>query len=369
MARQVGRKKRYQKFRLASVLLRSECSVRRKRRSRSALGDFARRLRKEIDALNIELPSCMNKEQGAGQAVLLGESRFFRNFTLPLGGMSILFLLTPTPMPSNEKSGGGGERILPVSSSPLSQASNTPSQASFKSYSPLLNPTSPNHSRPFRRHCLGFIKTLLWTVSLIILTIIFVSRPAILPHSHSRSHPRPTKVATAASNLTLTQYIDSHFPRDLPESQTPHLWITLADHEFAATGTANLDIFFKQLNVERKDYYARKRRDVRDSVIVTICLDEGCVKECFERDMYCYEGFESRRPPEVSPPCLYCWHNTADLVSSRFCEFRATFPFVAKGKLNFFLPISAPLLGQSLPVGLFVFSTATPEADLEYLQV
>lgn len=216
--------------------------------------------------------------------------------------MSILFLLTPTPMPSHS----GEKGVLPLSSSsPASQASNSPSQASYKSStSPLLNPSSPNHSRHYRRHCLGCVKTLLWIISIVILIIIFVSRPAILPTSHSHSRPRPSKVATAASNLTLTEYINSHFPLHLPESKTPHLWITLADQEFAATGTANHDVFFKQLNIERRDYYERKGKTVRDSVIVTICLDEGCVKECFERDMYCYEGIESRRPPEVSYPRL-----------------------------------------------------------------
>lgn len=205
--------------------------------------------------------------------------------------MAAFFSLAPIPtlsplMPTPTKE-------LPTSS--LATQSSSPSQTSFKSYSPLLNPANATNRRPIHRFVFGCVKVTLWGLALVIVVIVFLSRPPLFPSS-----PRPRKVATFESNLTLSQYIDVHFPVGLAPAETPHLWITLADEGFAATGAANHDLFFKQLNLERRAHYGALGIPVRDSVIVTLCMDEACARECVARDMYCYEGFEKTRPPQVS---------------------------------------------------------------------
>jgi hypothetical protein len=131
------------------------------------------------------------------------------------------------------------------------------------------------------------------------------------------------KVARSSSNLTFTSYLNAHFPLDLDLIDSPHVWISLADYDFTGTGAANLDVFFKQLNVERRAFEGRAGRRVRDSVLVTLCLDEGCAEECEKRDMYCYEGFERTRPGMVSLSCSLVPLSKANfpILSDRFGTF------------------------------------------------
>ncbi|GAA5935999.1 uncharacterized protein JCM15063_002677 [Sporobolomyces koalae] len=145
-------------------------------------------------------------------------------------------------------------------------------------------------------------------LALVLYSLALVSRPW-LPSLRTR----PPKVVFAAQNLTFTQYLESHFPLDLPPTESPHIWISLADHKFTGTGAANLDVFFKQLNVERKAFYGKEGRKVRESVFVTLCLDEGCAVECAKRDMYCYEGFESTRPAMIRKAT---WPKLASLIET-----------------------------------------------------
>lgn len=194
--------------------------------------------------------------------------------------------------------------VLPFSprllSSP-SSSNNSPSQfrrrssnRSILSTAPLL-PHSPStsNSRARPRHLLiQFLKVA--SITLVLSGFIYSLS------SFNNVRFRHPKVARASHNITLTRYLNSHFPLDLPKSESPHLWISLADQQFTATGAANLDVFFKQLNIERRAQYRSTGKEVRDSILVTLCLDEGCADECVKRDMYCYEGFENTRPPMVS---------------------------------------------------------------------
>ncbi|GAA5884845.1 hypothetical protein JCM16303_007298 [Sporobolomyces ruberrimus] len=211
--------------------------------------------------------------------------------------MTTLFFIAPIPSPMSSK---GSLPDLPYSikTSSTPRSSSSASQNSYKSYSPLLNPSAPPHRR-LHLFCTGLVKTVLWSVTLVIIVLVFLSRPHL---GFSRS--RPPKVARSVHNLTLTEYLNGHFPLDLPRDESPHVWISLADRRFADTGSANLDVFFKQLNSERKAFYGKGGRRVRDSIFVTLCMDEGCADVCEKRDMYCYEGYEKTRPEMVRPASL-----------------------------------------------------------------
>lgn len=109
--------------------------------------------------------------------------------------------------------------------------------------------------------------------------------------------PRPSSRLPRAiygSNVTFTEYLDTHFP--LSEARPPHIWITLADELFAETGAANLQTFVDQLNQERRHKHQGKKRETR---LVTLCLDDGCVEECARRGMYAYGGYEKTRPKQI----------------------------------------------------------------------
>jgi len=101
--------------------------------------------------------------------------------------------------------------------------------------------------------------------------------------------------ATLGADLSFTQYLDAHWPLER-RTQQPHLWITLADGLFARTGAANLDAFVRLLNLERRRKYGRKTRETH---LVTLCLDEPCVVECAQRDMYAYGGFTRQKPEQI----------------------------------------------------------------------
>ena len=102
--------------------------------------------------------------------------------------------------------------------------------------------------------------------------------------------------ATLGTDLSFSDYLDAHWPLGADGKQHQHLWITLADGLFAKTGAANLDGFIRQLNVERRQKYGRT---VKDTYLVTLCLDEACVVECAERGMHAYGGFERQRPEQI----------------------------------------------------------------------
>jgi hypothetical protein len=178
--------------------------------------------------------------------------------------------------------------------------------------SPLLHPSPPYASHRPRR-ILHFVFKSSLAVLAIFSIYTLVNRYDI--DSGLRSYTSLSRVARASSNLTLSEFLNAHFPLDLELNDSPHLWITLADYEFTGTGAANLDVFFKQLNVERRAFYGKEGRKPRDSVLVTLCLDEGCARECEKRNMYCYEGYENTRPPMVSYLYFFDFHSAKTDVS------------------------------------------------------
>ncbi|CEQ40294.1 SPOSA6832_01899 [Sporobolomyces salmonicolor] len=108
--------------------------------------------------------------------------------------------------------------------------------------------------------------------------------------------------------ITLTSYLASHFgDTSLPLDRQPHIWLTMADELWARTGTAALHTFVERLNAERKAKYGKRRGGVRDTKLVVMCLDEGCVEEVGRykdeegRDAgggYAYDGFRFNRPDQ-----------------------------------------------------------------------
>lgn len=109
------------------------------------------------------------------------------------------------------------------------------------------------------------------------------------------SFQRSPRATNGEDDSSFTDYLNSHFPLDKPNFPPPYIWITLSDSDFMP-GAANLDVFARQLNEERREKYGR---NTRTTVVVTLCLDEGCVEECRQRGMYCYGGYERRRPEQI----------------------------------------------------------------------
>ncbi|GAA5903870.1 hypothetical protein JCM8208_006601 [Rhodotorula glutinis] len=151
--------------------------------------------------------------------------------------------------------------------------------------------------------------------------------PQAPPAAHSRSFKLPPvtpqrtaadgtpraglfhPLASAASNnpsVSLSAYLDSHFgPPTRPLEQQPHVWLTMADALWARTGTAALHAFVERLNSERRARYGKRDGGVRDTRLVVMCLDDGCVDEVAKykdehgRDAgggFAYGGFRWNRP-------------------------------------------------------------------------
>ncbi|GAA5849840.1 hypothetical protein JCM8547_000582 [Rhodosporidiobolus lusitaniae] len=116
---------------------------------------------------------------------------------------------------------------------------------------------------------------------------------------------RPVDEATSKDpSVSLSHFLDSHFP----SSRSPHIWLTMADVLWARTGTAALHSFVERLNVERRAAYGRRKGGVRDTKLVVLCLDDGCVEEVSRyrdadgRDAgggYAYGGFRWNRPDQI----------------------------------------------------------------------
>ncbi|GAA5855412.1 hypothetical protein JCM8547_007816 [Rhodosporidiobolus lusitaniae] len=120
----------------------------------------------------------------------------------------------------------------------------------------------------------------------------------------------PLPRAVHGDNLSFTEYLDYHFPLSMFSSlgDEPYVWITLADRLFAATGAANMDVFVRQLNEERRVKYGGRKKETR---LVTLCLDRECVEECDRRGMYAYGGFERTRPEQILKAT---WPKLASLI-------------------------------------------------------
>ncbi|GJN88989.1 hypothetical protein Rhopal_001960-T1 [Rhodotorula paludigena] len=116
----------------------------------------------------------------------------------------------------------------------------------------------------------------------------------------------PQGSPTNDPSTSFTAYLEAHFgPPSLPLERQPHVWITMADTLWARTGTAALHSFVERLNVERRARYGHRRGGVRDTRLVVLCLDEGCVDEvakyrdAYGRDAgggYAYAGYKWNRP-------------------------------------------------------------------------
>ncbi|GAA5855419.1 hypothetical protein JCM8547_007819 [Rhodosporidiobolus lusitaniae] len=115
--------------------------------------------------------------------------------------------------------------------------------------------------------------------------------------------------AVLGEDISFTDYLDAHFPVS-SSGDEPYVWITLADRLFAATGAANMDVFVRQLNEERRVKYGGRKKETR---LVTLCLDRECVEECDRRGMYAYGGFERTRPEQILKAT---WPKLASLIET-----------------------------------------------------
>jgi hypothetical protein len=106
----------------------------------------------------------------------------------------------------------------------------------------------------------------------------------------------------------LTASPSDSFGSPSTSPSSPHVWVTMADSLWARTGTAALHTFVERLNVERRTKYGSRKGGVRDTKLVVMCLDEGCVEEvsryrdAYGRDTgggYAYGGYMWNRPDKV----------------------------------------------------------------------
>ncbi|GAA6064305.1 hypothetical protein JCM10212_002737 [Sporobolomyces blumeae] len=207
---------------------------------------------------------------------------------------------------------GSSHLPAPGSSSP-SSSSSFPAAIRFSTWSPLQSRTARQHPRIWRA-LVAFV---------VLATLYRLSRPPGFHHDDPRfdsspvttrtkawvwSETRP-KATTGADGDSFTSYLDFHFPR----SHDVHLWITLADRDFVGTGAANLEEFVRQLNRERRHAHRGGKRQAKETRLVTLCLDDACVEECGERGMYCYGGFERRRPEQI---LRATWPKLASLIET-----------------------------------------------------
>ena len=129
-------------------------------------------------------------------------------------------------------------------------------------------------------------------------------RPAPSPPPIADPLPR----AVLGRDQSFASYLDARFPLvpDLAETMDtlpdgskmgPHVWLTMADEAWVQSGARALDVFVRALNAERRAKYGEM---ARETVVVTLCLDEACLEECENAGMYCYGGYTFTKPPLVS---------------------------------------------------------------------
>lgn len=112
---------------------------------------------------------------------------------------------------------------------------------------------------------------------------------------YASRHPGIARVSPGHSE-TFLEYLDAHFPPSSGQTPPPHIWITLAETEYVRTGVANLDLFVRQINSERSAKFGGTEPETR---LVVLCLDDECLCECGQRQIYAYGGYERVRPPQV----------------------------------------------------------------------
>ena len=128
------------------------------------------------------------------------------------------------------------------------------------------------------------------------------------------THPR---TPLANSHITLADYLTtrlgSHF--SAPSSGTPtHLWLTTASKTTIRISTRHLEAFVAELDhkgrkaneaaLEAAEASARESGSHKGTIVmdnleprralVILCLDEGCLNYCRQKNWYCYGGFREQ---------------------------------------------------------------------------
>ncbi|GAA5981414.1 hypothetical protein JCM5350_004055 [Sporobolomyces pararoseus] len=204
--------------------------------------------------------------------------------------------------------------------STLNLTRSSPIRSHLPLHSPPVSPSSPAWSPRYsssKQNTILRALTLLAAVS----TFFYLTSPSSADRTETSSYDSPEpqtyqdslwpfqRSPRATNESSFTEYLNSHFPLDSPKHPPPHLWITLADESFMP-GAENLDVFARQLNDERRGKFGRR---ARETVVVTLCLDEGCLEVCSNRGMYCYGGFEATRPEKILKAT---WPKLASLIET-----------------------------------------------------
>lgn len=115
---------------------------------------------------------------------------------------------------------------------------------------------------------------------------------------YAAGHTQAPRVSPGL-DATFLEYLAAHFqPADeLAPVPPPHIWITVAETRYVRSGVAKLDLFLRQLNSERAARFTRHPKP--ETRLAVLCLDDECLRECGQRQIYAYGGYERVRPPQV----------------------------------------------------------------------
>ncbi|KDE05061.1 hypothetical protein MVLG_04502 [Microbotryum lychnidis-dioicae p1A1 Lamole] len=130
--------------------------------------------------------------------------------------------------------------------------------------------------------------------------------------------PPPFNLRAYSGPGSLTEYLEAHFPLSSTSDPQPHLWLTLADSFWSTSGAAALNEFVDRLNQDRwveqvrsKGGVRQAKRSFRETVVLTLCLDEKCVESMEEMERYAFGGFIHNRPDKI---LVATWPKLAGLI-------------------------------------------------------
>jgi hypothetical protein len=143
------------------------------------------------------------------------------------------------------------------------------------------------HSWETRTSFIGVL-SLVWILLLLLFQPTISHYPLPSTFDISPSDPLPHRLGFSDSIIASTIPIDAQplatfLSSRVPPSPKRTIWLTVASESYARLATPHLDAFVRRLNLENP-------RGEREELLV-LCLDQGCMEECFRRAIWAWGGF------------------------------------------------------------------------------